>query len=133
MVAPKRDVTAGKVDVEIEVASLFTDTEKLTKHLVSPDFFDVKSHPTARFVSTKISGDEKAFKMTGDFTLLGKKTTITVPVSVKQDGESYALTSEFKINRQDYGMTYGAGKINDEVSIKLTINAKKGDIAGLGK
>jgi len=133
VVAPKRDVTAAKVDVEIDCASIYTDTEKLTKHLMSPDFFDVKTHPKARFVSTKITGDEKAFKMTGDFTLLGKKASITVPVAVKQEGDAFTLSSEFKINRQDYGLTYGAGKIQDDVLIKLNINAKKTDIAGLGK
>lgn len=131
--APKRDVTGGKVDVEIDTASLFTDTEKLTKHLISPDFFDVKNHPKARFVSTKIAGDEKAFKMTGDFTLLGRKATVTVPVTVKQEGDAFLLSSEFKINRLDYGMTYGPGKVNNEVLIKLSINAKKSDIVGLGK
>ena len=26
------------------------------------------------------------------------------------------LTAEFKINRNDYGMTYGAGKIDDDVA-----------------
>jgi len=132
-VASKRDVMAGKVDVEIDVGSIYTDTDKLTKHLMSPDFFDVKNHPKARFVSTKISGTEKAFKLTGDFTLLGKKVAITVPVTVKQDGETYDLSSEFKINRQDFGMTYGTGKIENEVLIKLSIHARKSDIAGLGK
>src|SRR5258708_4135920 len=40
------DVTTGKVEVEIDVKSLYSDDKKLTGHLLSADFFDVKSHPT---------------------------------------------------------------------------------------
>ena len=36
-----------------------------------------------------------------------------------------SLTSSFKINRNDWGISYGKGKINDEVSLSLAVTAKK--------
>jgi polyisoprenoid-binding protein YceI len=122
------DVTTGKVEVVIDVKSMETDDRKLTGHLMGPDFFDAKTHPTAKFVSTKIEGDQKEFKLTGEFTLLGKTKEITIPVKVAQTDESYTLSSEFKIDRNDFGMSWGKGKVDDEVTIKLTIKAKKEDV-----
>src|SRR5688572_17686342 len=43
-----------KIDVEIDTTSLYSDNPKLTQHLKSPDFFGVKTHPKAKFVSTKV-------------------------------------------------------------------------------
>src|SRR5436190_18116488 len=42
------------VSVSIETASVVTDEPDLTKHLQTPDFFDVAKYPKANFVSTKI-------------------------------------------------------------------------------
>src|SRR3954447_22678929 len=42
------------VSLEIDTASLFTEFDMLTTHLKSPDFFEVRRFPTARFESTKI-------------------------------------------------------------------------------
>src|SRR5262245_20158741 len=48
------DPTTAKFDVVIDVNSLYSDNEKLTKHLLSPDFFGAKTNPTAKFVTTKV-------------------------------------------------------------------------------
>ena len=117
-------VAGGKVEVEIDVRSLFSDNAGLTQHLKGADFFNVKKHPTAKFVSTKIDGDKTGFKMTGDFTLLGKTKSVEFPVTVTANGGDYKLASEFKINRSDYGMTYGKGKVHEEVTIKLAVKGK---------
>ena len=37
----------------------------------------------------------------------------------------FSLNSEFKIDRNDWGMTYGKGKIDDLVEVKIAIAAKK--------
>jgi len=122
--APSADVKTGKVEVVIDIASLYSDHMGLTGHLKGADFFDLGKHKTAKFVSTKVEGDQAKFTMTGDFTLKGKTKSITFPVDVAlKDGE-YTLKSEFKIDRNDYGMTYGKGKIDDEVVIKLEIKVK---------
>ncbi len=46
--------TLKAVSAEIETSSLWTPIEKLTNHLKSADFFDVREHSLAAFQSTKI-------------------------------------------------------------------------------
>jgi polyisoprenoid-binding protein YceI len=123
-------VTDGKpetlqVEVTIETDSLHSDDTKLTGHLKSPDFFAVKDHPKAAFKSTKVEKTRTGYNVTGDLTMLGKTKAVTFPATVTVTGDSLLLTSEFKINRNHWGMSYGAGKINDMVDLKVNVNAKK--------
>lgn len=112
------------IKVEINADSIFSDDEKLTAHLKNEDFFNVKKHPTIKFVSTecKSIGDNMNESMvTGNLTLLGETKPISFPVKITKDKKLY-LTAEFKFNRADFGMTFdGGGKINKEVTVKVVV------------
>jgi polyisoprenoid-binding protein YceI len=114
-----------KIDAVIETESLYSDNGKLTNHLKSPDFFAVKDHPKATFKSTKVEKTEKGYTITGDLTMLGKTKPVVMPASITVDGEKLSITSDFSINRFDWGMTYGKGQVDDAVSLKLNVTAKK--------
>jgi polyisoprenoid-binding protein YceI len=118
------DPSSLKLEAEIDTDSLYSDNEKLTAHLKNPDFFGVKDNPKATFKSTKVEKTEKGYSITGDLTLLGKTKPVTMPATVEvKDGE-LVVNSEFKINRFDWGMTFGKGMVEDAVSLKLNIKAK---------
>lgn len=118
------------IDVEIDMDSLYSDNILLTKHLKSPDFFGVKAHPKARFVSTKIShGEADTYQITGQLSLCGKSEQVIFPAKITLTKDLMTLAAEFKINRNDIGITYNKGsgkdKIDDFVVIKVLINATK--------
>jgi polyisoprenoid-binding protein YceI len=117
--------TLTKIEVEIDTDSLYSDNEGLTKHLKNPDFFGVKDNPKASFKTTKIEKNDKGYSITGDLTMLGKTKAVTFPATVTEANGSLTLKSEFKINRTDWGMKYGAGKIDDNVTLKVNVTAKK--------
>ena len=116
--------TTLAIEVEIDTASLYSDDPKLTAHLKAPDFFSVKDNPKATFKTTKVEKSETGFTITGDLTMLGKTKAISFPAAITA-GDALTLTSEFKIDRTAWGMTYSKGKIDDEAALKLVINAKK--------
>lgn len=118
--APGGDPTKGKIDVTIETPSLWSDHPGLTMHLKNQDFFDVKTHKSATFKSTKIEKDGDKYKVTGDLTLLGKTKSISFPAEIK--GSS--LKSEFSIDRIEFGMTYGKGKVDDKVELRVKVDGK---------
>jgi polyisoprenoid-binding protein YceI len=119
----KATIDGGKltaVQVDIKTESLSTSIEKLTNHLKSADFFDVREHPQATFQSTKIEGEGDKVNITGDLTLLGVKKSITFPatVSIKED---LSLKAEFTIDRTEFGMDYGLANVKKEVEMTVTV------------
>lgn len=128
---PAGDPLKGSVAVEIETASLKSDSEKLTGHLKSADFFDVAKHPKARFSSTavKAGGDKGAsHTITGNLELHGVTKGISFPANIRMVGDKVEVDAEFAINRKDFGIVYPGmpdDLIKDDVLIKLTVRAPK--------
>ena len=122
----------SSVKVDIEASSVFTDTDDLTKHLQTGDFFDVGKYPKASFASTKIVADAAKgannYTVTGDLELRGVKKSVTFPATITVSPTEVAVNSEFSINRKDFGIVY-AGKaddlIRDDVVIKLDLKAPR--------
>jgi polyisoprenoid-binding protein YceI len=118
------DPTKAKITVKIEMGGLESDDPKLTGHLKSPDFFETAKFPEAKFVSKTIKADKGEFKVTGDLTMHGKTKEISFPAKIASKNGTAMLSSEFKINRSDWGIVYGKGKINESVKLTIDVNAK---------
>jgi polyisoprenoid-binding protein YceI len=118
------DGALAKIEVEIDCGSMYSDNDKLTAHLKSPDFFAVKDHPKSTFTTTKIEKTDKGFSITGDLKLLGKTKSITFPAIVAEKDGVLSLNASFSIDRSQWGMTYGKGKVDDKVSLKVAVTAK---------
>lgn len=114
--------------VVIEMESTFSDAEKLTGHLKSPDFFDVEKFPQSTFDVTELKKDsDTQYTVSGNFTLHGVTKNISFPATVTTASETVKINSKFDINRKDFGIVY-PGKtddlIRDEVIIELDLEAK---------
>lgn len=111
------------VSLEIETGSLDTEIEKLNGHLKSADFFDVREHPQASFVSTAIEpAEEGQVTITGELTMLKTTKSISFPATVNTDGP-FELTAEFTIDRTDFGMTFGPDKVRKDVAMMVKIRS----------
>ena len=124
-------IEESRVSVDIDAASVVTDTDDLTAHLKTPDFFDVAKFPKATFTSTKIepnTANGGTHSVTGNFELHGVKKSITFPASIVVTPIDAAVSTEFAINRKDFGLQY-PGKaddlIRDGVLIRLTIRVSR--------
>lgn len=121
--------------LDFDVNSLATEFGKLTTHLKSPDFFDTREHPKASFVSKKIAPGTAAGEslVTGDLTLHGVTKSITVPVKTAFAESGITLTSDFAIDRSEFGMKYGLDKVDKKVSLTVVIGEKNKVFAEAGK
>ena len=115
------------VAFDIETPSMWTEIPKLTGHLKSPDFFDVRQHPKATFRSTSVklksgpTGKTSQYEVAGKFTLLGVSQDIKVPTTVTLGPDGMTLVSDFKLDRSRFGMNYGKGKVKNHVQIKVVV------------
>jgi polyisoprenoid-binding protein YceI len=118
-------------EVTFDMTSVKAGPDKLTKHLKSPDFFDVAKHPSGSFKTTKVEegGDGGATHLlTGDLTLVGTTKSVTFPVSFKMSPERVQMTADFAINRKDFGIVYKGSPDNliaDNVAIKLDVSGAR--------
>ena len=119
----------SSLNIQIDTASLWSDDEKLTNHLKSPDFFDVRKHPSITFESTGIipgeGDDEPHATIKGSLTMLGKSIELEIPVKATVTDETIELTADFEIDRTKWGMEYGQGKINNNVKIAVELVMKR--------
>ncbi len=122
----------SRVLVDIDMASVFSDADGLTKHLQTGDFFEVEKFPKSSFVSTKIEPDTAKgagnYTVTGDLEMRGVKKSVKFPATITITPADVAVKAEFAINRKDFGIVY-AGKaddlIRDDVVIKLDLKSAK--------
>lgn len=132
--AGELQVADGKVTdagnkVVIDTTSLWSDNERLTGHLKSPDFFNVAKFPTATFETVSIARNATNSTVRGNLTLHGITKQISFPANVKVSEGSVEVNAEFFIDRFDFEMKY-PGKADDlirkEVVLKLNIKATPG-------
>lgn len=126
---PKDDFSRTRFTIEIQTESLFSDNEKLTALLKSPDVFDVHSHPTAKFTSKMIrpiSGDTADTHLViGELTLHGVTKTVKIPLNATTTPTGFALTGVFVIHRKDFGMAGAEKQINSDIKVKVSIQTGK--------
>lgn len=116
--------------------------EKLTGHLMSPDFFDVEKYPEAKFEIQKIENvnhKDVSHLITGNLTLKDVTKSITFKVNIKfAEDKMIASAPSFIIDRTDWNIIYGSKKfvdnlkdkfINDEIILEIkTLVAVKQEI-----
>jgi len=121
----------SKVSITIDMDSESTDTEGVTKHLKTADFFDVAKYPQATFESTAIKpgGDKGAtHTVTGNLQLHGVTKSITFPATIVVAPEAISVDSTFAINRKDFGINYAGAAdnlIRDDVVLTLHVRGLK--------
>jgi polyisoprenoid-binding protein YceI len=127
------EYVAGKperISFDIDVASLETDEPKLDGHLKTADFFDVAKYPKATFTSTSLTAapageaSGATHVLTGTLDLHGVQKEVRIPVKAQQTAEGVHATSEFTINRHDWGISYRGmadDLIKDNVLIRLDL------------
>lgn len=110
----KEDFSDAKIYFFATIASIHTGNEQRDNHLKSEDFFDAANHPKLTFSSTSIEKDGNDLVITGDLTIRG--TTKSIKLHAEFGGIEKNMNGQVvagfdvtgKINRQDYGLKWGA-------------------------
>jgi len=121
------DPSNSSVVFTIDAKSIDTGWAKRDKHVRGPDFLNVEKNPEIVFKSTSIesTGDDTA-TMIGLLSLNGTSNEETFDVTLRKMEPSpfgrklltAGFVAETTIDRTEYGISYGAGAIGNEISAK---------------
>jgi len=107
---------ATSVEIEVDVASIYTGVDRRDSHLRSADFFDVVKFPAMYFKSTAVEVvGMNLLKVTGDLTIHGITRPVLFDVTylgpshfVDDDKTytTYGINATACIQREDFGMIW---------------------------
>ena len=115
--------------IQLDMNSLTSDKEKLTKHLKNADFFDVTNHPTAGYQLSSLSNG----KLSGELEIRGTKQTVDAPLELTWSEGSLRIHGSTQINRTDWEVNHkstlvgavGDAVIEDMVDLQIDLNFKQ--------
>lgn len=118
---------AGSAQIEIDLASFDIGAEEVNVEARGRNWFDVGSHPRARFASTSaraLGGGR--FEAHGPLSVKGRTHDAVVPFTVKTDAAGNStFEGVFTVRRLLYGIGEGVWKdtdtVADEVQIRFRI------------
>jgi polyisoprenoid-binding protein YceI len=114
--------TVSGVTVDIDATSIWTEFGNLTNHLNSPDFFDTREYPTAKFESTSVSGaGDGAVLVKGKLTLHGTTQEIEFPAQAMVSDAGVVLSANFEIDRTQFGMDKMTQGVKPAVKVNVAV------------
>jgi polyisoprenoid-binding protein YceI len=126
------NVSASKIEVNIDTSSINSNHAERDKHLRSDDFLDVSTFANAKFVSesvTKKAGDKLEVK--GVLTLHGVSKTITIDAQAVGEGKDpwggyrAGFSGTTTIALTDFAIKMNLGPDSTHVHLELHIEGKK--------
>ena len=124
----------GSVDITINAASVDTAHKKRDDHLRSPDFLNATEFPEITYKSTSVMiHDDKSAHVEGTLTIMGTSKPVALhvttmncgihPFDPKKQKFVCGFDAETKIKRSDFGITYGAPGIGDDMELFFEVEA----------
>lgn len=125
------DWTAGRVEAEIQVDSLWLGDAAWEKKMRSDDFFDAARFPTARFASERVEPTgEASARVHGTLTLRGISQPVVLEVRRNRVGrntfnlkQTAGFSARTTLSRKAFGIARLPAAIADEVEVVLEIEA----------
>jgi polyisoprenoid-binding protein YceI len=104
----------GTLVGKVKVSSLALKDEKLTGHVLSPDFFDAEQYPEIIFQSSSLSISDGALTAEGTITIKDKTVPVVAtghiagPAVTLGDVEKIGIDLETTIDREAVGLNWNA-------------------------
>lgn len=123
------EVSDSSGEIVFDVSLIESDSNMLTGHLKSEDFFNVEMYPEAKLFIKSITSNQ----IVGDLTIKDVTKEIDIPVELTV-GEVLTIKGQTTIDRTDFGINYksgsifqelGDGAISDDVEIVFDLTFRK--------
>lgn len=125
-----KDLAGSRFDIKIEMGSVNSRDQERDDTLKTPDLFDTKRFPAARYVTEKFT-DKGAgkFAATGKLTLRDKTRDVPIEFTFKSTPAGGTLQGTAAIKRLDFGVGQGewqdTSTVANDVRIRFLLLLKK--------
>ncbi|GAC19653.1 YceI family protein [Paraglaciecola arctica] len=128
----QKDVSASKIEVNIDTTSVNSNHAERDKHLKSDDFLEVDKFANAKFVSSSVvdKGDDK-LEIKGTLTLHGVSKEIVIEANKVGEGDDpwggyrVGFSGTTRIGLKDFAMKMDLGPASTHVELELHIEGIK--------
>ncbi len=113
----------SKLTVSIDMASAKTGDDQRDSSLPGDDFFATAAHPKATFSATKFrKTGEGRFVADGTLDLRGVKKPLSLPFSLKIDGDTATARGVTTLDRTTFGVGQGEWAATDQIAAKVKVS-----------
>jgi len=124
------DLPGSSISVTIDLASVDSADSDRDNMLTSDSFFDVATHPRARFRSNRITHrDGNAYRAAGTLTFHGQSKPLTLDFTLDIKGDDAKAAGSATLSRTAFGVGSGqwasTDDIKDAVTVTFSFNAKR--------
>ena len=114
------DFTLNMTTITVLDISPGKNNKKLVDHLNTPDFFDVKNHPTGKFMITSSEAKDDKTLVNGKLTIKGITKDVSFLATISKNADTVILQSDkFNIDRTLWDIRFRSGKFFDNLKNKL--------------
>lgn len=127
------DLAESAMAIDFRVVDIDPGHGEFFKHLMSEDFFEAKTYPTGRFVTTDIThagGDR--YTVTADLTLHGQTHPVTLDATLNGQGKHpfndvyvMGFDATGTLKRSQWGLGKYAPAVSDEITLTITTELHK--------
>jgi polyisoprenoid-binding protein YceI len=122
---------AARAEIEIDLASVDAGSSEANQEALGKQWFDVKAHPSARFVATAVRplGGER-YELAGKLSIKGRTREARAPFSFRQEGGRGVFVGSLVIKRADFAIGEGPwadfAAVGNEIPVRFHIVAVDG-------
>lgn len=128
-----QDTESGRIDIEIDAASVSTGSDGFNQIMRSANFFDTANYPKISFKSSNLHFEEKQLtQVDGDLTIKGITHPVTLEINhfncrfmLVYGKQVCGANGSAKILRSDYKLGRYVPFVSDAVTLHISVEAIK--------
>lgn len=122
------DLPGSKVAVLVDTTKISTGDPQRDANLPTPNWFGAENFPKAFFNSESFkSTGENAYEAAGTLTVRDATETITLPFTLKIEGDMAVMSGRAAVMRSNFGIGKGvpAEMVGEDVTVIVEVTAKR--------
>ena len=119
------NLQSSKITASVQVETIDTGIGMRDNHLKKDDYFDAEKYPKITMVSKSFTKkSDGSYEGLFDLTIKGHTEEITLPFSITEGNNTRTFTTNFELDRRDYGVGGNSFILSDKVEASIKVETE---------